>query len=309
MYLYGASLFCLYLGDRKIAEELYKPIQWCAEYCHRKRTAEGVIGSKTDELEGRIPTDGYANLSTSCLCYGGLIAAAKLAEALDDGATAELYRSRAKELKQAIEAYFGADLHGYHTYRISKGFDTLRAWICLPLCVGIHDRAEGTLDAMLSEYLWTEEGMLSCELSDENRDSTIWDRSTLYGFKSAFLAGAGDRVMEPLLRYCRKRLLCDRVPYAIEAWPEGDKRHLSAESALLVRMITEGMLGIAPESLEEFSFVPWLPNQMPHIWLSKLHIAGHCWQIRVERDGWNVICDGAPVASGATDGKRIRIRK
>ena len=307
MYLYGASLFALYLGDRKIAEELYGPIKWCAEYCRRQRTAEGVIRSDTDELERRIPTDGYANLSTSCLCYGGLLAAAKLADALEDPQTAADYRARAEELKTSMEAYFGADLHGYHTYRYSRGFDTLRSWICLPLCVGLTDRAEGTLDAMLSNYLWTEEGMLSCEISQDCTDRTIWDRSTLYGLKAAFLAGQGDRMMEFLLRYCRKRLLCDRVPYAVEAYPEGGKRHLSAESALFVRAVTEGILGIQPEGLDRFSFVPRLPTAMPHLYLSGLHIAGHNWHIRMERENWVVLRDGALWAEGETNGVRTVI--
>lgn len=308
MYLYGASLFALYLGDEKIARELYGPIRWCAEYCERKKSPEGVICSDTDELERRIPTDGYANLSTSCLCYGGLMTAAKLAEALEDGNTAEIYRGRAKELKKAIEEYFGAQLHGYHAYRYSKGFDTLRAWICLPLCVGIMDRAEGTVDAMLSDYLWTEEGMLSCEISPENQDRTIWDRSTLYGFKAAFAAGQGERVVEKLRRYCRKRLLCDRVPYPVEAYPEGEKRHLSAESALFVRVITEGLLGIQPERLDSFSFVPSLPEKMPHLYLNDLRLCGHKWDIRVEADRWKVYRDGALASFGITDAKRVTIK-
>lgn len=307
MYLYGASLFCLYLGDRDIARELYAPIRWCAEYCHRRRTPEGVIRSDTDELERRIPTDGYANLSTSSLCYGGLIAAAKLADALEDPGTAKAYRSRAAELKTAIVSYFGAQLHGFETYRYSRGYDTLRSWICLPLCVGITDRTQGTVDAMLSPYLWTEEGMLSCELSEDNRDNTIWDRSTLYGFKTAFLCGFGDRILPLLLRYCRKRLLCDRVPYAVEAYPEGDKRHLSGESALLVRVITEGILGLQPEGLRQFSFVPRLPAEMPRMNVSKLRILGHSWDIHVAHDGWRVWQDGVLLAEGQTDGGRVMI--
>ena len=307
MYLYGASLFCLYLGDRAVAEELYGPIRWCAEYCRRQLTPEGVIRSDTDELERRIPTDGYANLSTACLCLGGLTAAAKLANALEDPETAAEYRRRGAALKKAIEAYFGAELHGYRTYRYSRGFDTLRSWICLPLCVGMMERAEGTMDAMLSEWLWTEDGMLSCEISDENRDSTIWDRSTLYGMKAAFLAGQGDRIMDFLLRYCRKRLLCDRVPYAVEAYPEGGKRHLSAESALLFRVMTEGVLGIRPEGLDSFSFVPRLPEGMPHLHLSRLRIAGHDWSIHIEKDRWTVLRDGVLRAEGNTDGERITV--
>ena len=305
MYLYGASLFCLYLGDREIAQELYEPIRWCAEYCRRMETPEGVIRSDTDELENRIPTDGYANLSTSCLCYGGLLAAAKLADSLGDHQVAVTYRSRAEALSEAIETYFGAELHGYPTYRYSQGFDTLRSWICLPLCVGLSGRATGTVEAMLSDYLWTEEGMLSCEISQDNRNSTIWDRSSLYGFKALFRVGCGDRAMKHLLKYCRKRLLCDRVPYAVEAYPEGDKRHLSAESALFVRVITEGMLGIEPESLESFSFVPRLTKDLEYIDMDHLYIAGHQWHIRVERTTWTVYRNGALFASGATEGKRI----
>ena len=307
MYLYGASLFCLFLGDRQVARELYGPIRWCAEYCHRRTGPEGVVCSDTDELERRIPTDGYANLSTSCLCYGGLLAAAKLAQSLDDAATAQCYRRRATDLAAAIEAYFGAQLHGYETYRYSKGFDTLRSWICLPLCMGLESRAQGTLDAMLSPWLWTEEGMLSCELSQDNRDSAIWDRSTLYGFKAAFAAGQAERVMQPLLRYCRKRLVCDRVPYAVEAYPEGEKRHLSGESALFARVITEGILAIRPESLTGFSFVPALPREMPHLYLSGLHIAGQYWQIRLERETWSVFREDRLWASGKTDAKRVYI--
>ena len=307
MYLYGASLFCLYLGDRAVAEELYPAIRWCAEYCDRRRLPEGVIGSDTDELEGRFPTDRIANLSTSALCYGGLLTAAQLAESLGNPATAALYRQRAAALEQAIETYFGANLHGFDTYRYSRGIETLRAWICLPLCVGITTRLQGTMDAMLSPYLWTEEGMLTCELSEENRNDTIWDRSTLYGFKCAFMNGQGDRVIQPLLRYCRKRLLCDRVPYAVEAYPEGGKRHLSGESALLVRVITEGLLGIRPVGLNAFSFVPQLPAGLPHIRLSCLYMAGHCWDICVESEGWTVTVDGKTVATGKTDGDRVTV--
>lgn len=147
--------------------------------------------------------------------------------------------------------------------------------------------------------------MLSCEISGDCADRTIWDRSTLYGLKALFLAGQGGRAMEPLLRYCRKRLLCDRVPYAVEAYPEGAKRQLSAESALFVRVITEGILAIQPESLRSFSFVPALPETMPHLYLSQLHIAGHNWQIRVDRHNWKVIRDGETAASGKTDGVRV----
>lgn len=305
MYLYGASLFCLYLGDKKVAEHLYPAIKWCAEYCERQKTPEGVIRSDSDELEGRFPTDRYANLSTSSLCYGGLKFAAKLARSLSDEETAHIYETRASELENAIESYFGATFHGFETYRYSRGFDTLRAWICLPLCMGINRRAEDTLNAMLSPYLWTEEGMLTCEKGAENTSDTIWDRSTLYGIKCAFLAGAGDRIIQPFLDYCHKRLLCDRVPYAVEAYPEGDKRHLSAESALFVRAVTEGMFGIMPESLCSFSFVPNVPKGMEQISLSKIRICGGCYDINVNRESFSVYLQGKEILTGKTENKRV----
>lgn len=309
MYLYGASLFCLYLGDKKVAGELWNAIKWCAEYCERMKTPEGVIGSDSDELEGRFPTDGYANLSTSCLCYGGLINAAKLARSLGDDEAAAIFSERARALEEAIENHFGAELHGFNTYRYSKGFDTLRAWICLPLCMGINTRAKGTLDAMLSQYLWTEEGMLTCERSAENTSDTIWDRSTLYGMKCAFLAGAGDRMLKPLADYCHKRLVCDRVPYAVEAYPEGGKRHLSGESALFVRVITEGLFGIMPEGLDSFSFIASLPDGMNRIRLEKIFISGSCYDIEINKNGYNVRENGNIIAHGAADGARITVNR
>ena len=308
MYLYGCSLFCLYLGDEKVAKELWGEIKWCAEYCERMKTPEGVIRSDADELEGRFPTDGYANLSTSSLCYGGLINAAKLARSLGEIDTAEIFEQRATELEKAIEDYFGATLHGFKTYRYSKGFDTLRAWICLPLCFGIDKRAKGTLAAMLSSYLWTEEGMLTCERSSENTSDTIWDRSTLYGMKCAFLLGEHKKMMKPLLDYCHKRLVCDRVPYAVEAYPEGDKRHLSGESALFVRVITEGLFGIQPESLNSFSFVANIPDEMQEISLEKIFISGSCFDITIDRNRCSVYENGDIIASVSTDGKRVLIK-
>ena len=305
MYLYGASLFCLYLGDEKIAKKLFPPIKWCAEYCNRKKTKDGVISSDSDELEGRFPTDGVANLSTSSLCYGGLILAARLALSLGDEETATEYNQRASELKNAIESYFGATLHGFDTYRYSKGFDTLRAWICLPLCMGITDRAEGTIAAMLSPYLMTEDGLLSCELSDQNQSKTIWDRATLYGMKCGFMCNMGDIMTPTLIDYCNKRLLCDRVPYPVEAYPEGGKRHLSGESALFVRIITEGIFAISPESLTSFSFDPNIPRSFGNISLSKIFICGHSFDIHIKGLHWQVNKDGQLYKMGTANGSRV----
>ena len=283
MYLCGASLFALYSGSQEIARKLWKPIQWCAEYCRRNTTEEGVIRSDSDETEGRFPTDGKANLSTSMLCLQGLRAAAVLAADLGEPNMEQEYLLRAGSLEAAAEAYFGADLHGFHTYRYSKGYDTLRGWICLPLVADMTERATGTVEAILSPYLWTENGMLSCELGEENPSQTIWDRSALYGFQGIFRSGQGDRAWQAFEHYCKLRLLGDRVPYPVEAWPEGNKRHLSAESALFCRAVTEGLLGLTPTGLRSFRLKPFLPRALDHLYLKKLHLAGASVDVFLER--------------------------
>jgi hypothetical protein len=149
--------------------------------------------------------------------------------------------------------------------------------------------------------------MLTCERSSENTSDTIWDRSTLYGFKCAFLSGKGDEMLEHLLRYCKKRLLCDRVPYAVEAYPEGAKRHLSGESALFVRIVTEGIFGLQSEGLDSFSFVASCPRSLGKIRLEKIFIAGKCFDIEIDSESWRVFKDGSVIKTGTTDGKRVTV--
>jgi hypothetical protein len=133
MYAYGASLYALALGDRKVAEELWPAIEWCLEYNQRKKNEAGVIESQTDEMEGRLPT-GTANLSTSSLAYGALISAVNLARSLHKpDSIIQKYSKQATDLKAAIESYFGADIKGLHTYKYFAAHNTFRSWICLPL--------------------------------------------------------------------------------------------------------------------------------------------------------------------------------
>lgn len=283
MYLFGASFFALVCRKKEYTDELWPAIRWCAEYCRRKTGPEGVVCSDTDELENRFPTDGYANLSTSCLAYGGYLLAANLAEEQGENALAEEYRARAAALREAIETYFGEDLHGLHTYRYSKGHDTLRSWICLPLCMQIFERREDTLNALFSPYLWTKNGMLSCERGEENKNDTVWDRSTLFGFKGSFLADRVDPAWNSFKQYIHTRLCADRVPYAVEAYPEANMRHLSGESALFCRILPEGLFKLWPEGNGRFRLCPRLPGQLTHLKLDGLMLAGRRICIELER--------------------------
>lgn len=276
MIAYGASRYALARGDRKEAEELWPLITWCLEYCKRKINDEGVVASDSDELEGRFPS-GEANLCTSSLYYDALLSASYLAKELGKPGANE-YAKQAAELRKNMDKYFAHEVEGFDTYAYYKGNDVLRSWICIPLTVGIDERAPGTIDALFSPRLWTENGLLT-----QAGDKTFWDRSTLYALRGVYAVGATDKATEYLKRYSNTRLLGDHVPYAIEAWPEGGQRHLSAESGLYGRIITEGLFGIRPTGLKSFIMTPRLPSDWNYMNLKNIHAFGSDFDINVER--------------------------
>lgn len=299
MYLYGAAYTALVRQDSELTAKLWPCIKWCAEYTKRKTSPEGVICSRTDELETRIPTDLHANLSTSCICYGGLRLAAKLAKQLGEDELFKEYTDRADRLEKSIEEYYGANIHGMETYRYSNGFNTLRAWICLPLCMGINNRRDDTLKALFSPYLWLGNGMYSCELGDDNKDERMWDRSALFAFKGAMIVERTDFVWQYFTQYIHKRLCGERVPYAIEAYPENNMAHLSAESALFARIIPEGMLKLMPEGGRLFSVNPQLPSIMKKLRFNGLSLADKKINVVVKEDRTcDVYCEDKIIASG-----------
>ena len=105
MIAYGAGRFALAYGDRNTAEELWKLIAWCLEYCHRKLNSQGVVASDSDELEGRFPA-GKANLATSSLYFDALQSAALLGRELGKpDAEIARYSEQARDLHAAIERF------------------------------------------------------------------------------------------------------------------------------------------------------------------------------------------------------------
>ncbi len=282
MLAYGASRYALAKGDREEALKLWPLIEWTLEYCKRNLNEGGVVASDSDELEGRFPS-GDANLCTSSLYYDALLSAAYLAKDLGiKSKAAKSYVKEAKELRKNMDKYFAANVEGFDTYAYYKGNDILRSWICIPLTVGINERAKGTIDALFSPRLWTENGLLTQAGSE-----TFWDRSTLYALRGVYAAGETERATEYLKRYSQTRLLGDHVPYAIEAWPEGGQRHLSAESGLYARIITEGLFGIRPTGLRSFSLTPRLPKGWDFINLKNIRAFGSNFDIDITRQGDN----------------------
>ena len=278
MIAYGASRYALALGCKDTAKELWPLIEWCLEYCHRKLNDAGVVQSDSDELENRFES-GDANLCTSSLYYDALLSAAYLSTELGmQPSVAKEYRTRAATLKKSIDNYFAKEMYGYDTYQYYEGNDLLRSWICIPLTVGILDRAEGTIDALFSAYLWHKDGLLT-----QQGTSTYWDRTTLYGLRGAYTAGASDKATEKLKFYSHRRLLEDHVPYAIEAWPEGSQRHLSAESGLYCRVITEGLFGIRPTGFNTFEIKPSMPTEWDNMSLKHIKAFGADFDVTVTR--------------------------
>ena len=280
MIAYGASRFALAYGHENTARELWPLIEWCLEYCQRKVNSDGVVSSDSDELEGRFPA-GKANLNTASLYYDALISASYLGKALGiDSAVLAKYQAQAQALEVAIEQYFGRNVSGFETYRYYDGNETLRAWICTPLTVGIFKRGEGTIQALFSDKLWTADGLASAAGS-----TTFWDRATLYALRGVFAAGETRQAMDFLRKYSKRRLLGEHVPYPVEAYPEGNQRHLSAESALYCRIITEGLFGIRPEGFSAFSFSPKLPEGWDKMALRNIKAFNETFDIEVKKAG------------------------
>ena len=278
MIAYGASRYALERGSKEEAEQLWPLIEWCLEYCHRKVNADGVVASDSDELEGRFPA-GDANLCTSSLYYDALNSAVYLGKELKkESKLLKRYASEAKSLRANIEKYFGAEVEGFQTYQYYKGNDVLRSWICIPLTVNIFDRKDETVRALFSPRLWTENGLLTQAGSE-----TFWDRSTLYALRGVYACGETEKATEYLKFYSGQRLLGEHVPYAIEAWPEGNQRHLSAESGLYCRIITEGLFGIRPTGFKSFVLTPRLPAEWNQMSLNRVQAFGSVFDVEIKR--------------------------
>lgn len=288
MIAYGAAHYAMALGNESVARELWPLIEWCLEYCNRQVNSEGVVNSESDEMEGRIET-GTANLSTSSLYYGALCFASDLGLSLNKPMVQiNNYKKEAVRLKQAIEKYFGAHIEGLNTYKYYKEHQFLRHWICLPLVMGIHERKEETTRALFDK-LWTGNGVHVEKNSDNPEISKIfWDRATLYALRGTLIAGETEKSIEKLHQFTQKRLLGSRVPYVVEAFPEGDMAHLSAESALYCRVFIEGLFGIKPKGLNRFQLCPRLPKKWDRMALRHIKAFNHNFDVLVSAVGEHI---------------------
>lgn len=277
MVLYGLSKFLLFHGDRAAAEELWPLIEFSAASVLRHTTADGIVASQTDEMEDRYPT-GDANLSTSALAYGGYRHAARLANAMGKKEAAEFDR-RADVLRKGIEAYFGAEIEGFKTYRYYKDNVTLRGWILLPLAMGITERRDGTVAALTSDKLWPNRNDGADILAESTRP-TEWGRETYYALRVLFKAGRTEEALDLTRRVVRAQIFGPKGPY-----PDEDAIDMLCPGSLYPRVFTEGVFGIVPTGLDSFECAPWLPKDWPRMALRDLRAFGRTWDLVVERSG------------------------
>ena len=276
MVLYGLSKFLLFQGDRAAAEELWPLIEFSAASVLR-HTTNGIIASRTDEMEGRYPT-GEANLSTSALAYGGYRLAARLAQSLGKPVAAE-FDQRAEALRKGIEAYFGAEVEGFKTYRYYQGNTTLRGWILLPLAMGITERQEATVAALTSDRLWPHR-LAGADILAESTRPTEWGRETYYALRVLFKAGHTEEALDITRRVVQTQIFGSKGPY-----PDEDAIDMLCPGSLYPRVFTEGMFGIVPTGLDSFECTPWLPTAWPRMALRDLRAFGRAWDLVVERAG------------------------
>ncbi len=277
MVLYGLSKFLLFQGDRAAAEEMWPLIEFAAASVLSHTTADGIVVSQTDEMEGRYPT-GAANLSTSALAYGGYRLAARLAQSLGKPVAAEFDR-RAEALRKGIESYFGAEVEGFKTYRYYKENTTLRGWILLPLAMGITERQEATVAALTSDKLWPHR-LAGADILAESTRPTEWGRETYYALRVLFKAGRTEEALDITRRVVLAQIFGSKGPY-----PDEDAIDMLCPGSLYPRVFIEGMFGIVPTGLDSFECTPWLPKAWPRMALRDLRAFGRSWDLVVERAG------------------------
>lgn len=271
MYLYGLSRVLLTQG--KLPDEKQKKaLEWCVEYIRRNLTEDGVVFSVSDELENRISSG--INLNTSSLAYGGLGNYAVLLKRM--GENAEEVVALQKTIETGIERYFGGEVSGYYTYHYHKGCDVIRAWNCLPVYMGIISRAKDTLKS-IDEKLWVNGSCRSTE-----GEKILWDRSALYYIMALFRAGETEKAWAKLKEYSENRLLGEHVPYAVEAYPEGGMRHLSAENGLYCRVFTDGLLDICFHE-NGYTVNGNLPEELKAVTVKNIYLNGGLVDLIKER--------------------------
>lgn len=278
LFLYGLSRFLLANGDKALAEEFMPAIRVATTYVLNKIDDNGIVLSKTDEFNERFFAD-KANLYTSSITYDAMLTLSYLQAELGNTEESAVLAETAEKIKNGIEIYFGAKVEGYDTYRHCKKDKKLRSYICMPLTVGIDSRKNGTIEALLSPKLFKSYGITA-----RSNEPYTWDKFLINTIKGMFIVGEAERAYKLLDSYTSNRLLGKNMPYPVESTPYGNMAQTAAESALYVRLFTEGVLGFRPTGFNSFELKPSLPPEWNEISVKDLIIGGKPTDITVIRE-------------------------
>lgn len=268
MYGSGLSRFLLALGDKNLANEFMQSLDYCVEYTKAHTDKKGRVYSDSDELEGRFPCGKY-NLSTNCLAYDMYLNISFLADSLCLSSKKYAVFNLSARQRNSVIKNFGATVEGYKTYKYYPSNKILRSWICLPMCYGIKDNSLDTIEALFSPRMY------DCGfLKTASNRRTTWDRSLLFALRGGFKAGFGDKMLKYLREYTNSRFVGNHAPYPYEAYPEGNRRHLSAESILYARVFIEGILGFNVTGFGKFSITPSIPKEWDKFAVKHIVLAG-----------------------------------
>jgi len=145
--------------------------------------------------------------------------------------------------------------------------------------MGINDRQEETIAALLSDKLWPRR-MEGADILAESTRPTEWARETYYALRVLFKAGRTEEALDMTRRVVKAQVFGEQGPY-----PDEDAIDMLCPGSLYPRVFTEGMFGIVPTGLKSFTCTPWLPSEWPRMALRDLRAFGQSWDLVVERVG------------------------
>lgn len=282
MYLFGASRYFLTKGIIPTLKH-QNALKWCAQYIISKKNEFGIIESDSDELENRI-SSGKMNLNTNSLSYEALRLYSVLLDRIGKLSEAREYKKISSLLQKDIIKYFSANIDGYQTFKYHDDCDEIRAWNTMALYTKFNDNVTGTVDS-IEDHLW-DNGSLRSTIGEE----ILWDRSALYYITSLFKNGFTYLGYTRLLEYSKKRLLSNRVPYPVEAYPEYNMRHLSGESSLYARIFTDGILEI-DFTKDGFTMRPKM-GPLKYFKLENIYICGKIYDIEISKEKIKINSNG-----------------
>lgn len=279
MFALGVSQYLLAADDSLFSQEFFPAISLACEIISDRIAShpDGILPSQSDELEGRFPS-GDANLSVNCLAILALDFASKAANHVGDIRTSHKYRRMATDLRSSVHEYFHNSKAWKYDY--FQGCTDARGWICLTALAGLPHGDDALTYALT--HLWSSDiGKTGVRTSSESED--VWDRCTLYAIRAAFASGKQPLVELGLSRledYGRRRMWTGTsAPYAVEN--EAGGAQLSAESALVIRIITEGLLGLTFHSERKFSLQVVCPSVWNHFQVENIWIYGVLISVKV----------------------------